>query len=86
MKLGIPKRIRKLSNRSGKFYCDICGSQEILECHHINGRDKPNKNHPFNLTNICSNCHTRIHNNVIQIEGWMSTTEGKKLMWNSINN
>lgn len=77
----IPKRLRKIINRSGKRPCDICESVEILEEHHIRGRDIPNPNHPSNLANICGSCHNKIHYGYIIIEGWCQTTAGKKLLW-----
>jgi len=72
---------RKEINKSGKAYCNICGNQDILVCHHINGRDIPNPNHPSNLTNICACCHNKIHYNIIIIEKWVMSTDGLKLLW-----
>lgn len=71
----------KNRNRSGKGYCDICKNQEILQVHHINGRDVPNPNHPSNLCNICPNCHSRTHYGFIIIERWIRSTNGLKLLW-----
>ena len=79
------KKARKIANRSGKRECPVCKTPQILVAHHINGRDIPNFNHPSNLADICSNCHTKIHNNHIAIEGWFQTTSGKELLWHSVN-
>lgn len=76
------KRTRA-SNRSGRSPCDICSNLEILEQHHINGRDIPNPNHPSNLASICSNCHTKIHYGKIIIERWIQTSDGLKLYWHN---
>jgi hypothetical protein len=81
----IPKRVRKILNKSGKKPCDICRDAQILEEHHIEGRDIPNFNHPSNLANICSNCHTKVHHGQIIIEKWVQTTKGKELLWHSVN-
>lgn len=75
----------KLSNRSGRFPCDLCSELEILEQHHINGRDIPNPNHPSNLCNICSRCHTKIHYGRIIIERWVQTSGGLELIWHRKN-
>ena len=80
----IPKRLRKAINGSGTKPCDICKNVEILEEHHIQGRDIPNANHPSNICSICSNCHTKIHYGKIVVEGWFQSTEGKELLWHVV--
>lgn len=75
------KITRKKMNRSGKAYCDICNENEILQIHHINGRDLPNSDHPSNLCNICPNCHSRTHYGFIIIERWIRSTNGLRLLW-----
>lgn len=68
-------------NKSGKVSCDICKEISILHQHHIRGRSIPDYNHPSNLSNICPNCHAKIHYGVIILEGWATTTLGKELLW-----
>lgn len=70
-------------NRSYTYECDICGKVNILEQHHINGRKFDNCNDWWNIANICADCHTKIHNGIIIVEKWISTTEGKKLIWHN---
>ena len=77
----ISKRIRKIANRSGLQPCVICGNQEILVEHHIEGREIYNPNHISNLCYLCDNCHRKIHNGIINIEGWYTTTKGRELFW-----
>jgi ssDNA-binding Zn-finger/Zn-ribbon topoisomerase 1 len=77
----IKQKTRKAKKKSGKFPCEICGSNMILETHHIDGRDIPNYNHWSNLADICPNCHTEIHWGKIVIEKWVMTSVGKKLLW-----
>lgn len=77
----IPQRIRKKANRSGTFHCAICKNKSILVTHHIKGRNIKNANHPSNLVNICDNCHRKIHEGKIIIEGWFMTTSGMTLLW-----
>jgi len=75
------KKLIKQANISGKCQCDICHETEPLVTHHIRGRDIPNPEHPSNLTQVCSNCHYKIHLGRIVLEGWFKTTAGKELMW-----
>ena len=77
----IRQKTRKKMNRSGKSICPICKNEEFLEEHHLEGRDKDYSNKTFNKANICSNCHTRIHELDIVVEGWFMTSEGLQLLW-----
>lgn len=67
--------------RSGKLECPICDKKRLLVEHHINGRDIPEKNRWWNRAYICAGCHDEVHAGKIVIEGWVSTTEGRKLAW-----
>ena len=67
--------------RSGKDYCPICNLQRLLVEHHINGRDISEKNRKWNRCWICASCHDEIHSGIKILEGWVSTSEGKKLIW-----
>lgn len=69
MRYRIKKETRKAMNRSGNIQCDICEEHEILCDHHINGRDIPNANHTSNIAHLCSNCHRKVHEGLIAIEG-----------------
>ena len=71
----------KLRNKSGKCKCEICKEICILETHHLRGKDIPSPNHPSNLASLCPNCHSKVHYDMIIIEGWASTTDGKELLW-----
>lgn len=72
-------------NRSGSLVCPICKEKHILVEHHINGREILNANQPFNIANICSNCHNEVHHGKIVIEGWFSTSNGRELLWHYSN-
>lgn len=77
--------------------CEICGYKpdktkyELpIDTHHIefqcnadeSGFNKHyHKNSKFNLVGLCKGCHIRVHNNEIKIEGYKSTTNGKKLVY-----
>ena len=75
------RKIKRIMNRTGLEKCEICGQEAILEQHHIRGRKIPNPNHPNNISNLCANCHKKIHNGIIVLEGHMMTTDGYQLIW-----
>jgi DNA mismatch repair protein MutS len=43
------------------------------------------KNNRYNLVNLCKLHHIKIHNNQITINGWIKTTNGRKLDYTIIN-
>ena len=70
--------------------CEVCGSQSELETHHIitqamaatkGGTIAPgkHKNTKENLVVLCDSCHKRHHNGLLDIKGWIDTSEGRKL-------
>lgn len=75
------KWIRKKLNRSGKEKCPICLNNEILVEHHIHGRKIDDAEASWNKAYICDNCHRKLHEGIIVLEDWVSTTEGLKLAW-----
>lgn len=46
-----------------KYRCAICGSEENLCVHHIDGYDpnKPDNNHENKMVVLCRCCHSRVH-------------------------
>lgn len=42
------------------YTCQSCGSQELLNCHHITYEFLGNEN-LSDLTTLCTNCHTELH-------------------------
>jgi len=77
-------KTRKELNRTGQYPCEICNKEEFLEDHHIEGRKIKDWNKPFNRVNICPTCHRNVHEGVVEIEGWFSTTSGRELFWHKI--
>lgn len=75
----------KNRNASGEQKCDMCGDIQFLQEHHIRGRKIKNYNQPFNLANICPNCHVKIHLGEYIIENWISSTSGRILLWRKKN-
>ena len=41
--------------------CNLCGSDNNLEKHHIVPKSKGGSNKPRNLVKLCRNCHQQIH-------------------------
>ena len=75
------RRTRRILNATGEMPCEVCGEKTILEQHHIRGRNIFLPNHPSNLANICSNCHTKVHHGIVVIENRLLTTNGYELVW-----
>jgi len=78
-------KTRKLMNRSGNNICPICNTTNILCEHHIQGRKISNANHFSNIANLCSNCHRKVHEGIIVLEGNFQTTNGIELLWHYNN-
>ena len=72
--------------------CTVCGADgtNSLEVHHIVPQAAANatgyiapgqhKNTKSNLVVLCENCHQKHHSGLLEIQGWMHTSEGLKLM------
>ena len=72
--------------------CTVCGADgnHNLEVHHIvpqaaadtEGRIAPgqHKNTKSNLVVLCEKCHQNHHSGLLEIQGWVDTSEGLKLM------
>jgi len=75
--------------------CEICSyapkkkSDKQLHTHHIQFQkdfeehQKLQKNNKSNLVILCDECHTKLHNNEIIINGYVQTTNGVKLNSNT---
>jgi DNA mismatch repair protein MutS len=71
--------------------CEICTSPENLHTHHIipqavfkNGTSSVTfeKNIKHNLVPLCEKCHNDVHNGILEIKGYITTTTGVKLDYN----
>ena len=78
------------NKKNWKDCCAICESKNNLETHHINFQkdcksnlviDKPHikKNNNYNLVTLCTSCHDKVDVDLIVIDGWLDTTDGRKL-------
>jgi len=69
--------------------CEVCESTNQLETHHIVQQAAANakkqispgkhKNTKENLVSLCSDCHMKHHRGLLEIQGWIKTTDGRKL-------
>ena len=75
------QKVQKEINRSGKEPCTICKEPNILQNHHIEGRDIPDYNRFSNVVSCCPNCHNKIHWGEVVIEQWIMTSGGMELFW-----
>lgn len=66
--------IEKPKNSSKRF-------RSVVEIHHIKERNEGGTNEPRNKVPCCSNHHSLIHENVVKLDKWYSTTGGWKLHW-----
>lgn len=48
-----------------KDSCEICGSTEELDVHHIDENRK--NNYPINLITLCKSCHARVHSKNLEV-------------------
>lgn len=67
--------------RSGSLICPVCEKRRLLVEHHIHGRNHPDKNRKWNRCYICASCHDDIHAGNVILEGWVLTSQGKRLIW-----
>jgi DNA mismatch repair protein MutS len=69
--------------------CEVCGSTCQLETHHIVQQSDADekkqispgkhKNTKENLVCLCDSCHNKHHKGLLEIQGWVQTTDGRKL-------
>ena len=84
----------KSSKYNKDFYlleCELCKITSNLECHHIVfqkdfnenliNKDKIHyqKDAKYNLVTLCKECHDNIDRNIYIINGWIETTDGRRL-------
>ena len=82
-----------MSNYNNDFLreCYICKEKKKLESHHIIPQkdfDKKKKHNSLlhikkdnysNIVTLCTLCHDKIDTNEIIINGWLETSDGRKL-------
>lgn len=72
---------KRMVARSGSMECPICLQKRRLVEHHIHGRSILEKNRLWNRAYVCPSCHDDIHSGAIVLEGYVMTSDGKKLLW-----
>ncbi len=68
------------------YFCGLVGEESkscrsLIEVHHIIERNQKGSNEACNLVACCSTCHSRVHNNIITISGWLDVGYCMKLKW-----
>jgi DNA mismatch repair protein MutS len=86
----------KTSKYNSNLYvdvCQICGVKENLDVHHIKEQascnkyglyDHIDKNILANLVVLCKKDHNDVHNGVLRVNGYLETTNGRKLKWEKV--
>lgn len=88
----------KKASYNSKLYVDICyicndlnisqDEKQIIHVHHIKEQhtfDKcqsKQKNHKSNLVSLCAYHHQEVHKEKINIDNWIQTSDGVKLLYN----
>ena len=65
--------------------CEICENLLSCDTHHIHSLSKGGKDSKGNKCKICPNCHRKVHNGDIIIEGKFMTSAGFKSIWRNKN-
>jgi uncharacterized protein YlaI len=61
--------------------CDICNTKSVrLDAHHIWSTALNGPDIEWNKCYICPNCHRKVHQGNIIIEGWFHSTKGRILV------
>jgi len=80
----------KLSNYNSNMYMDLCQicNNDAIDTHHIKFQCEANQNGIIgniqkdtksNLVALCKDCHNKVHDNIIIINGYIQTSNGIKL-------
>jgi len=78
------------------YFCDVKDTvtlkstnnknfRKLVEVHHIEEKNMGGTNEMSNLVPVCSNHHSMIHQNLIKIDKWYSSTKGMILKWTDEN-
>ena len=78
------------NKKNWKEKCEICSEKNNLETHHIVFQkdfenniaiDNPHikKNSNYNLVTLCQSCHDKVDCELIEINGWKDTSNGRLL-------
>ena len=90
----INKKTSNYNSKVFMNQCEICKNKNNLETHHIEfqintdehgfvkkeGKKHIHKNHKSNLIVLCNKCHDKIHNNKLNIQGYIETSSGKDII------
>lgn len=73
------------------YVCYFCGLREplvskrkfrgVIERHHLIEQNLGGTNEDANLVPCCSSCHSLIHQEIIKLDKWYDSTDGKIFHW-----
>ena len=73
---------------------EICNDRKAVDVHHIKYQctadennlidGKFHKNEEYNLTSLCKECHQDVHKDLIKIDGYKISNEGRVLVYNKV--
>jgi hypothetical protein len=76
-----------LADKNQCYFCGVRNDRtnksfrNLIEVHHIVEQNQGGSNEPNNLVPCCSNCHSKVHMNLIQIDKWYNVGYCYKLKW-----
>jgi hypothetical protein len=86
------KNSRKyLSPRNECYFCHVTESinvdanfRRLIEVHHIVERNNGGSNCPDNKVPLCSNCHSKVHLGLIEIDKYYNVGYAMYLKWKNL--
>ena len=62
------KKIRKEGKERDSYTCQICGSTENVEGHHVVDYSFGGASDSNNIVTLCPSCHRKVHKGLIDID------------------
>ena len=66
-------------------FCELCKQFGFVDRHHIHAKSKGGNNKPYNIIQVCPNCHRKIHAGQIVIQAKVLTTLGWRVVCDAPN-
>ena len=60
------EKLRAFVLKRDGMRCQVCGSMQHLEVHHLEFRSRGGEDDPDNLIVLCSRCHQRLHDGKLE--------------------
>ena len=62
------KKIRLEGKQRDYYTCQICGSTENVEGHHVVDYSFGGASDPDNIITLCHDCHRKVHDGLVDID------------------